>query len=349
MELNKDYNLQDSDYYSVLNNVVEEPHTLLEENEDTVLGNTRSTVYSAIWKEGPRVLWNQQNEKYERTETKVTIELYKDNNQIDKILNELKIYLDCHAQECALLFQFYGISKQPDSDDYFIVKQFTQNSSLANYISQNFNNLDWETKLHLLLYVAEDLKAIHNAGYIHRYLHPFSVLVFDNIGSSYDSSFSNSDDGCFCAIGEFSRCCKDLVLTNTEETIGWQHYMAPEYLRYKTYTKASDVYAFGMIMHTVVSLEFLAADNIGYYKTKSQEALSQKIELNKPKDLDLSDIINLEPSEMVNFIKKKNLVKFINKDELTTMKKIDSGHFGSISTAIWKKTDKLVVCKKNKK
>ncbi|RGB35135.1 hypothetical protein C1646_667979 [Rhizophagus diaphanus] len=183
MELNKDYILQNSNYYSDLNNVVEEPHTLLEENE---------------------VLWNQQNEKYERTETKVTIELYKDNNQTDKILNELKIYLDCHAQECALLFQFYGVSKQPDSDDYFIVKQFTQNSSLANYISQNVNNLDWETKLHLLLYVAEDLKAIHNAGDIHKYLHPFSVLVFDNIGS-YDSSFSNSDDGCFCAIGEFSR------------------------------------------------------------------------------------------------------------------------------------------------
>lgn len=305
------------------------------------------------------------------------------------------------------------------------MKQFPQNSSLSAYITQNFNNLDWETKLHLLLYVAEDLKAIHNAGYIHRYLHPFSVLVFDNVGSSYDSSFSNFDDGCFCAIGEFSRCCKDLVLTNTEEIIGWQHYMAPEYLRYKTYTKASDVYAFGMIMHTVgtgyipyyplcidhyltldivqglrpklshnipksfknliercwnaevnlrpsiheiynillnlwssinrnkslnslnsVSLEFLAADNIGYYKTKSQETLSQKIEYNKPKDIDLSDIINLEPSEMINFIKKKNLVKFINKDELTTMKKIDSGHFGSISTAIWKKTDKLVVCKK---
>jgi serine/threonine protein kinase len=216
-----------------------------------------------------------------------------------------------------------------------------------------------------------------------------------------------------------------MSLPNTEEINGWQHYMAPEYLRYRTYTKASDVYAFGMIMHTVgtgyvpyrplcidhyltldivqglrpkishnipkgfknliercwntevdlrpniheicnillnlwssinrnkrlnslnpVSLEFLAADNIDYSKTKSQETLSQRIENNKPKDMDISNIINLEPTEMINFIKKKNLVKFINKDELTTMKKIDSGHFGSISTAIWKKTDKLVVCKK---
>lgn len=37
MELNKDYNLQNSDYYSVLNNVVEEPHTLLEENEGILI------------------------------------------------------------------------------------------------------------------------------------------------------------------------------------------------------------------------------------------------------------------------------------------------------------------------
>ncbi|CAB5347341.1 unnamed protein product [Rhizophagus irregularis] len=79
---------------------------------------------------------------------------------------------------------------------------------------------------------------------------------------------------------------------------------------------------------------------------KSQETLLQKIEYSKPKDIDLSDIINLEPPEMINFIKKKNLVKFINKNELTAMKKIDNGHFGSISTAIWKKADKLVVCKK---
>ncbi|GBB91011.1 hypothetical protein RclHR1_01810014 [Rhizophagus clarus] len=379
---------------------------------DTIPGNTRSTIYSAIWKDGPRMSWNQENVKYERIETKVAIELYNDDddNQIKKILSELKIYLDCHAQYCALLFQFYGISKQPDSNDYFIVKQFPQNNSLADYISQNFDNLDWETKLHLLLYLAEDLRALHSAGYVHRYLHPFSVLVFDNIGNSHGSSFNNFEDNCFCAIGGFSRCCKDLALLNTEEISGWQHYMAPEYLRYKTYSKASDIYAFGMIMHTVdtgyipyyplcidhyltidivqglrpkishnvpggfenliercwnteaslrpniheiysillnlwssinrnkrlnslnsISLEFLAADNIEYSKTKSQGTLSQKIEYNKPKDMDLSNIINLEPSEMINFIRKKNLVKFINKDELTTMKKIDSGHFGNLS------------------
>jgi hypothetical protein len=58
---------------------------------NTITGNKTSTVYSAIWKDGPRILWNQQNEKYERVETKVTI-INKNSNdvdQINEILNEV--------------------------------------------------------------------------------------------------------------------------------------------------------------------------------------------------------------------------------------------------------------------
>ncbi|PKY48089.1 kinase-like protein, partial [Rhizophagus irregularis] len=116
----------------------------------------------------------------------------------------------------------------------FAVKQFPQNGSLLNYIPLNFDSLYWEMKLHLLLCLAEDLKVLHDAGYVHRYLHPSSVLVFDDN---------------FCAIGTFSKCCK--VSSNTEEIVGWYHYMAPEYLLQSPYTKSSDIYSFGMIMHTV--------------------------------------------------------------------------------------------------
>ncbi|CAB5347384.1 unnamed protein product [Rhizophagus irregularis] len=147
---------------------------------NTKSGNKTSAIYSAIWKDGPRILWNQQNEKHERVETKVTIKLNKESgdvDQINEILNELKIYLSCHTQKYVLLIQFYGISKHPVSNDYFIVKQFHENSSpLTDYISNNFNNLNWEMKLHLLLYLSEDLKALHNAGYVHRYYkHPSSM------------------------------------------------------------------------------------------------------------------------------------------------------------------------------
>ncbi|PKK71417.1 hypothetical protein RhiirC2_744650, partial [Rhizophagus irregularis] len=47
-------------------------------------------------------------------------------------------------------------------------------------------------KLHLLLYLSEDLKALHNAGYVHRYYkHPSSILV---VNESY------------CAIETFLEC-----------------------------------------------------------------------------------------------------------------------------------------------
>jgi hypothetical protein len=61
-----------------------------------------------------------------------------------------------------------------------------------------------------------------------------------------------------------------------------------------------------------------------------------------------SKVHNLEPSELINFIKCKRLVKFINMDELSTMINIDEGHFGTISKTIWKKTNDFVICKRIK-
>ncbi|PKC58837.1 kinase-like protein [Rhizophagus irregularis] len=371
------------------------PQTFLEwipfnrlENIKYLSKASRSTVYSAIWKDGPRILWNHQNQEYKRSKTQVLVKLYHE-DQVNEILNELKIYLDCYAQDYALLIQFYG------------------NDSLHNYILHNFKSLDWEIKLHLLLYLAEDLKALHNSGYVHRNLNPPNVLVFENG---------------LCAIGSYSKCRKDLSSPNAEEIFGWQRYMAPEFLRYKPYTKASDIYSFGMIMYTVgtgmipynkshddqyltldvciglrpkipvnipesfselvircwndepesrpniheihntlmnwwssiynkcpnsTCLEFLAANDRDHINLKSQKIIQQKPENDKP--LILPDLKNLEPLELIKFIISNHFVKYINRDELsTTMEHIGSGHFGTISKTIWKKTNDRVVCKRLK-
>ncbi|POG79405.1 kinase-like domain-containing protein, partial [Rhizophagus irregularis DAOM 181602=DAOM 197198] len=150
-----------------------------------------------------------------------------------------------------LLIQFYGISKQPENNEYLIIKQYAQNGSLYDYIVDNFDNIDWEIKLHLLYYLAEDLKALHNAGYVHRNFHPFNVLVFDNS---------------LCAIGSFSKCWKDSIYTYTN-VFGNQHYMAPEFLSGRSYTKASDIYSLGMIMYTVGTgrIPFIPSKNFEYH------------------------------------------------------------------------------------
>ncbi|EXX63531.1 Bck1p [Rhizophagus irregularis DAOM 197198w] len=389
------------------------PQTFLEwipfnrlENIKYLSKASRSTVYSAIWKDGPRILWNHQNQEYKRSKTQVLVKLYHE-DQVNEILNELKIYLDCYARDCALLIQFYGISQHPDHKAYLLIKQYAQNDSLHNYILYNFKSLDWEIKLHLLLYLAEDLKALHNSGYVHRNLNPPNVLVFENG---------------LCAIGSYSKCRKDLSSPNAEEIFGWQRYMAPEFLRYKPYTKASDIYSFGMIMYTVgtgmipynqshdvqyltldvclglrpkipvnipesfselvircwnnepesrpniheihntlmnwwssiynkcpnsTCLEFLAANDRDHINLKSQKIIQQKPENDKP--LILPDLKNLEPLELIKFIISNHFVKYINRDELsTTMEHIGSGHFGTISKTIWKKTNDRVVCKRLK-
>ncbi|RIA88667.1 kinase-like domain-containing protein [Glomus cerebriforme] len=53
-------------------------------------------------------------------------------------------------------------------------------------------------------------------------------------------------------------------------------------------------------------------------------------------------------SELINLVKKYDLVKVIDKNELIKMTDIGGGHFGVISRAIWKKTKNFVICKRLK-
>ncbi|CAI2181944.1 1546_t:CDS:2 [Funneliformis geosporum] len=151
---------------------------------------SRSTVYSADWIDGPRIVWDQKIEEYKRSKIRVLIKL-----------------------------------------------QYAQCGSLQDYILQNFYRLDWEIKLHLLFYLAEDLKALHNAGYVHWNLHPANILVLDNS---------------LCAMGSFSNCHKAFsLLKDIEVVFEWRSYLSPEYIRNKSHTKSSNIYTFGMIMYTV--------------------------------------------------------------------------------------------------
>lgn len=72
----------------------------------------------------------------------------------------------------------------------------------------------------MLLYLSKDLKALHDSGYVHNNFYPTNILVFDNN---------------LCAISTFSKCRKDLPLSNTDDN----------------YKKANDIYEFGMIMYIV--------------------------------------------------------------------------------------------------
>ncbi|RIB25106.1 kinase-like domain-containing protein [Gigaspora rosea] len=100
--------------------------------------------------------------------------------------------------------------------------------------------IEWEKKLELISYIANDLHIIHSNNFIHSDLHS---------GNIFQNDLYNAYIG-------------DLGLTTTNNktlskesggVYGILPYIAPEVLQGKPFTKASDVYSLGMIMWEISS------------------------------------------------------------------------------------------------
>ncbi|RIA94423.1 kinase-like domain-containing protein, partial [Glomus cerebriforme] len=113
--------------------------------------------------------------------------------------------------------------------------------SLRNYLNTNVK-LSWFDKINNLFWIAGGLNEIHANGIIHRDLH-ISNILHRNV---------KYFDTCITDMG----ICKpaDYIATeNTKNsTYGVLPYIAPEILRGQNYTKAADIYSFGIIMYEVI-------------------------------------------------------------------------------------------------
>jgi len=88
--------------------------------------------------------------------------------------------------------------------------------------------------------ICEGLYYIHESDLIHKDLHIGNVLR-DNY----------SDEVSICDFGFCKPANENL---NSKKIYGVIPYMAPEILRGKEYTKAADVYSFGIIMNEIISI-----------------------------------------------------------------------------------------------
>ncbi|CAI2165734.1 3941_t:CDS:1 [Funneliformis geosporum] len=110
---------------------------------------------------------------------------------------------------------------------------YCKSGDLKHYIPLNFYNLNWQEKLSRLESVVKGLTAIHNKNIIHRNFHSGNILT----------------DGFSFRIGSLGLSKSAFELSDDDEEIyGVIPYTAPEVLQGKHYTKASDIYSFGMIM-----------------------------------------------------------------------------------------------------
>ncbi|RIB23392.1 kinase-like domain-containing protein [Gigaspora rosea] len=95
--------------------------------------------------------------------------------------------------------------------------------------------MNWKDKLSLLLCIIYDLVAIHSQRIIHRDLHSGNILL-DNLHSAYIADLGLSIQ----------------YLKHDDEVYGILPFVAPEVLEKKSYTTASDIYSFGIIMWEVL-------------------------------------------------------------------------------------------------
>ena len=138
----------------------------------------------------------------------------------------------------------YGVTRDPRTHEYAIVSAFQNGGNLRRLISENHTELTWENIINMLYDISEGLSRIHHRNYHHKDFHSGNILNsinYDNDIWSYISDFG------------LSRPANESA-TN-KSVYGVLPFVAPEVLRGGEYTKAADVYGFGMIMWEIISGE----------------------------------------------------------------------------------------------
>ena len=137
------------------------------------------------------------------------------------------------------IIQCYGITQDPNTKDYMMVLKYCDNGNLRNYLNKSENYMDYGSKIEKLQRIAEGLLDIHNAGKVHKDFHSGNVLF---------TSVPYISDLGMCQPANKEQSVKEGIY-------GVLPYMAPEVLRGYQYTKASDIYSFGIMMNEFISEE----------------------------------------------------------------------------------------------
>ena len=143
----------------------------------------------------------------------------------------------------SIITKLYGITQDPETKNYIMVLDYAKYGSLRNYLDKEYDKLSWKTKFYYLWGIAFGLcYGIHEKELIHRDLHIGNILSFTYNGATI------TDMG-LCKPADYNK----LENTNNNNVYGVLPYIAPEILRGQNYTKAADVYSFGIIMYEVFS------------------------------------------------------------------------------------------------
>jgi serine/threonine protein kinase len=121
-----------------------------------------------------------------------------------------------------------------------MVLEYCKDGNLRNYYLNNES--DYYLKINKLQEIARGLLDIHNAGKVHKDFHSGNIL--------HNVSYPLISD-----LGMCQPANNEKQSVKQEGIYGVLPYMAPEVLRGYQYTKASDIYSFGIMMNEYISEE----------------------------------------------------------------------------------------------
>ncbi|RHZ89783.1 hypothetical protein Glove_10g18 [Diversispora epigaea] len=206
------------------------------------------TIHYARWIYGEIKEWDIENQQWKRYDNrKVALKKFDNFVNFNDVLNEMKIHLKIHLKtyiKYSASIQFYGITQDPETHSYMMVLEYAFEGNLREYLKINFNNINWYQKLNNLYYLSYKLRDIHELNIVHQDFHPGNILSI---------KFKNN----IVYISDFG--LSKLIGANPnnpekKNIFGVLPYIAPEVLSGdEEYTKAADVYSFGIIAYEMIT------------------------------------------------------------------------------------------------
>ncbi|RHZ85103.1 hypothetical protein Glove_71g27 [Diversispora epigaea] len=204
------------------------------------------TIHYARWIDGEIKEWDIENQQWERYDKMKEVALKKFDNFVNfnNVLNEMEIHFKSYTGSDGSSIGFYGITQDPETHSYMMVLKYASDGNLREYLKINFNNINWLQKLSNLRDLSYNLMNIHKLDIVHQDFHPGNILSYD----FKNYSMFISDFGLSKLIGANPN--------NPEKKniVGVLPYIAPEVLSGdEEYTKAADVYSFGIIAYEMIT------------------------------------------------------------------------------------------------
>ncbi|POG71993.1 kinase-like domain-containing protein [Rhizophagus irregularis DAOM 181602=DAOM 197198] len=150
---------------------------------------------------------------------------------------------ECHESclDSSEIIYFYGFTKNPDTLKYMAVMYYANKGNLRENLTRIVESA-WDQKLYMLYGIISGLNVIHKQNLIHCDFHDGNILNHNY----YEKDEKNRAYKIY--VSDLGLCQPVKSFLKEYKIFGVVPFMAPEVLRGKSYTSASDIYSFSMIM-----------------------------------------------------------------------------------------------------